>query len=341
MGKDSPETGLVLAGIDGSTPLGFMAALGLLQVLEEHCNRQKVDVTPPPSVRLSWKQLDTWRPVFQATEELDEVVNIVMDDVVRWAESPLLSFRYVKLEKQGPKTVGGLKAPLAVVRAWQRAQREGGGEAEAAFAAGLFCDAVVEESKKSATNEEHTKCGVPYDPDVALDQIVERTFFDFTSRNAQFLEQVQVIRGYLKPDIVRAALERGAPDYVAAQTARTLDWDPTSDTPGAIFTGYRRGFLPVHEWLAFRSLSLFPLAGAGRRVLLTACSGRRLEGEFTWPLWDRPATLDAIRSLAGYPKLTELKPDQRRALGISTLLQAGLTKKADGYTGTFAPARPV
>lgn len=74
---------------------------------------------------------------------------------------------------------------------------------------------------------------------------------------------------------------------------------------------------------------------------MTACIGRRLNGEFSWPLWGSPATLDTIRSLVGCPRLTELETAERRALGISTLLQAGLTKKADGYTGTFAPARPV
>lgn len=114
-----------------------------------------------------------------------------------------------------------------------------------------------------------------------------------------------------------------------------------SDTPGAIYTGYQRGFLPVHEWLGFRGLRLFPLAARGSQVRMTACTGRRLRGELTWPLWESPAPLVAVRSLVGYPRPTQLTPEQRRALGISLLLSAELTKKADGYTGTFAPARPV
>lgn len=74
---------------------------------------------------------------------------------------------------------------------------------------------------------------------------------------------------------------------------------------------------------------------------MTGCTGRRLDGEFTWPLWEFPARLDAIRFLVGYPRLEMLSATERRALGVSVLLQAGLTKKADGYSGTFAPARPV
>ena len=53
------------------------------------------------------------------------------------------------------------------------------------------------------------------------------------------------------------------------------------------------------------------------------------------------AASDSVRSLLSYPNLSELTDDQRRALGISALLSADLTKKADGYTGTFAPARPL
>lgn len=336
MVDESQQTALVIPGIDGSTPLGFLSALGLLQVLDE-----QPDAEQRRAHRLSWKQLDTWRPVVHEGSGLSEIVELVMADLARWADSPLLGFRYVKLEKQGPKAVGGLKAPLAVVRAWLRKQRDAGREAETAYGSALFCDAVIENAKKWATSADHASCGVEHDAEIGLEQVIERTFFDFTSRNAQFLEQVQAIRGYLQPEVVRAALERGAPDYEAARTARTLDWDPTADTPGAIFTGYRRGFLPLHEWLAFRALRCFPLASAGQRVLLTACTGRRLDGTFTWPLWERPARLAAICSLIGYPELSKLPPTQRRALGVSALLQAGLTKKADGYTGTFAPARPV
>lgn len=47
------------------------------------------------------------------------------------------------------------------------------------------------------------------------------------------------------------------------------------------------------------------------------------------------------RALPFHWPATKLDRDERRALGISELLQAGLTKKADGYSGTFSPAKPV
>lgn len=332
MSDDMHGSGLVISGIDGGTPLGFLAALGLLQVL--HDARKEGSLAP----RLSWKQLDAWRPVLHGAESLESLAPVIHADCKRWNESPLLTFRYVKQEKQGPKAVGGLKAPLAVVRAWSSARRGAEDEESLAYGAALFCDGVTEVNKKPATADDHVSLGIPVDSDVDMELTVERNFLDLTARNAQFLEQVELIRAHLTHDGIEQALRLGTVDYEAP---RTLDWDPASDTPGAIYTGYQRGFLPVHEWLGFRALRLFPLTNSGSRAVMTACTGRRLNGEFTWPLWGTPATLDAIRSLVGYPRLTELETEERRALGISTLLQAGLTKKADGYTGTFSPATPV
>ena len=107
-----------------------------------------------------------------------------------------------------------------------------------------------------------------------------------------------------------------------------------------LFRSYRRGYLPVHEWLAFRGLAYFPIATSRGKICNTACTGRRLDGEFTWPLWDAAIALDAIRSLVAYPGLSRLDRDARSAFGIAAVLCAKLTKKADGRSGTFAPTRP-
>src|SRR5690606_36680881 len=97
---------LMLPGMDGATPLGFLAALGLLQVLYDHQESQQTAAT------LHWKQLDSWRPVFRGTGSLDHLVKVVSADANAWVTSTLLDFRYVKLEKKGPRPVGGLRAPV-------------------------------------------------------------------------------------------------------------------------------------------------------------------------------------------------------------------------------------
>jgi hypothetical protein len=327
------KAGVLLEGLDGGTPLGFLSALGVLRIMSERLDRAGESDSP---LRLAWRQLDAWRPIVFGWESLAVIGAAVYEDSLAWANAALLKFRYVKLEKRGPKAVGGLKAPAAVFRAWLSARRQARDEQAVEYAVALMCEEITEEIKGAATVEQHQDEGIALSGEAALDRSAERTFFDFTARNAQFLEQLECIRGHITLDRVLTALERGEAD---ASAPRSMDWDPASDTPASIYTGYQRGFLPVHEWLAFRGLAYFPVGASGGKVRNAACSGRRLEGEFYWPLWEVPAGLDAIRSLVVYPNLSRLNAKAREALGITAVLCASLTKKADGRSGTFSPSR--
>ena len=333
--SETGERTVVLEGLDGGTPLGFLAAVGLLQVLADRAVAEDPKATLP---RLSWRQLDGWRPCLHGPGSVEDVASLVHQDAQAWQEAALLQFRYVKVEKGGAKQVGGLRAPVAVLRAWLLDRRAAGDELSLSYAQALMSESASELNKKPPTAEHLRAASIPLSEDVPLEQSTERTFFDFTSRNAQFLEQVAKIRGHLTLEAIERALERGDPEPDAPCT---LDWDLSSDVPASIYTGYARGFLPTHEWLAFRGLVCFPVTGLGARARTTACQGRRLRGAFLWPLWEAPAGPDTVRSLIGRMDLERLTPNERQALGISIVLRAQLTKKADGYTGTFAPPGPV
>jgi hypothetical protein len=325
---------VVLEGLDGATPLGFLAALGTQRVLAERRAPDRSSLVP----RLAWTLLDAWRPVLAGVESVDAVVDAVHSDARDWEFSPLLSFRYLKLEKGGPKRVGGLRAPAAVLRRWLLDHRARHDDRALAQMAALVCETANEPADETPGEELLRQHGVPFDVDAPLNRLMLPTYFDFTSRNAQFLEQVEEIRSYLTRESIAAGLTTGGPDLAAP---RSLDWDPAADMPGAIYTGFARGFLPVAEWLAFRGLASFPVTGVGAKLETTACAGRRKSGVFVWPLWERPAGLHAVRSLVGYPHLERLDAGEREALGVVTVLCSELTKKADGYSGMFAPARAV
>lgn len=155
------------------------------------------------------------------------------------------------------------------------------------------------------------------------------------------------VRCYVASNVssIRLAVDRAIVDEglrsgrVDAAAPRSMDWDPMADTPGAIYTGHARGLLPVAEWLAFRGLGNLLVSSRGASISTTACTGRRLGGEFVWPLWEAPTGRETARSLLAWPRLDRLGPDVLRALGITTVLRADLTKKADGYSGMFSPTR--
>jgi len=324
---------VVLEGLDGGTPLGFLAGIGLQQVLADSA-RESGEHAP----LLSWRLLDAWRPVLHGPASFDAVAEMVHEDARAWQSAPILHFRYVKIEKNGPKAVGGLRPPLAVLRRWLRERREEGDEVSLAYGAALMCETTGEPIEKPPSVDQLREHEIAVDPDAPLDLSAGRTFFDFTARNAQFLEQVEEIRSYLGLEIISDGLRSGRPD---ARAPRSMDWDPTADTPGAIYTGYARGFLSVAEWLAFRGLVALPVSGRGSDSRTTACTGRRLAGAFIWPLWEAPTPLSTSRSLVAWPRLDQLEPDALRALGVVTVLRADLTKKADGYSGMFSPSRPA
>lgn len=333
MAEEKEGVGIVLEGLDGGSALGFLAGLGVQRVLAE---RSRLSGDSPP--RLSWHLLDAWRPLLHGPPSYDAVVDAVHEDALVWERAPILLFRYLKIEKQGPKPFAGLKAPLGVLRHWLAERRAAGDEQSLSHACALMCETAWERIEKPVTFEQLVEHGIEFAADTPLDRSSLPTSFDFTSRNAQFLDQVATIREYLDRRIIEAGLRRGEPD---ASAPRSMDWDPAADRPGAIYTGYEGGFIPVAEWLAFRGLACFPVAGEGASLQTTACSGRRLAGEFVWPLWETPAGPATVRSLVAYPGLDRLASGERQALGITAVLRAVLTKKADGYSGMFAPSRPT
>lgn len=334
------ERDVPIPGLDGATALGFLAGLGLLRVLADAADRH------PPA--LSWRLLDAWRPVLHGPASLDDVVDAVERDTKRWANSAVLTFQYVKVEKKKnkktgaeerePKLFSGLRAPVAVLRSWLDELKAKGDGPALEYTAALMCETATEPIDRPPTSEELASAAIQAAADAPLDRVTMPTFFDFTSRNAQFLDQVEHIRRSIDRGAIDAQLRHGRG---SAEAARSMDWDPGADTPAAIYTGHVRSFFPVAEWLAFRGLVFFPLAGFGSTLRTTSCSGRRKDGEFVWPLWGVKAGAATVGSLLGLKGIDKLDAGARRALGVTAVFRSGLTKMADGYAGMFAPSRPT
>ena len=324
---------VVLTGLDGTNPLGFMAALGVLTVLSARSDPKTVGPT------LSWRAESGWRPAVSGASELDELIEIIDDDRQAWATAPILAFRYVKLEKKGPKLVGGMRPSAAVLRAWLARRLDRNDSASLSHACALWSEGAYTETSGTAPTREVLRLhSVEATQDVPLSRVLLPTHFDFTSRNAQFLEQAEQIRGYVTPERMLAELSSAQGDSSAP---RTLDWDTLTDIPGALAGSQSAGFRPGTEWLAFRGLSMLPVHATGHALQTTACTGRRKSGSFTWPLWTPSLSPDTTRSLIAYPRLAQIAAAERSAMGIGAVFTSKLTKKADGYAGVFAPSAPT
>jgi len=335
--KGEPTDGNVrLPGLDGSNPLGFLAALGVLRIADA---RARLNGGPAPL--LSWDETSS-QPLFQEVDRIELLRDAILDDAAVWAGVRATGLLYPKVEKGGVKAFRGLKPPVAVLRGWLISCLDEPVDREILdLAASLTAETATEDipDKKLATLADYESVSCPLDPSGSTTTSTLPTAFDFTTRNTQFLDQARLIRENLDAEIVLAALtgQSMADDRLSG---RTMGWDPAAERPAALYS-YGRQPNPVLEWCAFRSLPFFPVFGSSGKLHTTACTGRRKEGAFTWALWSPPIGARVIRSWVSYNGLAQLTHGARQRLGVSRVLQVTLGKAADGYTGVFSPTRTL
>lgn len=98
--NNGTDDGLPLCGLDGTNPLGFRAALGVLRLLS---------LGTENDVKMSWKRLDgTWRPILSGlnttAEDLGSVLKAAFSklDVSVWSLDENLPFAASRLRQEVP-----------------------------------------------------------------------------------------------------------------------------------------------------------------------------------------------------------------------------------------------
>lgn len=327
-------TSVAIQGLDGSSLIGFLAGLGVVEAL--YNTRPADDSESIP--RLSWTYSGRWHPTLTGVNSVGELVARILADARSDEVERVLQFRYVKVEKNGPKAVRALKAPVSVLRS---AFKEGLGASHfgaVGILAALACETACEpgDDSRAATHEDLIAEGVTFDSEIPLGLVALQTPFDFTSRNTQFLDQISIVRSYLTDVAVREDLIEGK----GTPADRIMRWDALTDMPGALFG--RNGPLPrpVAEWLAFRGIAYFLLSGSGARLEMPGLSGRRKAGHFSWVLWDGFLNREVIRSLVAVDWPSE-EPVSVSGRGIVAGYSVELRKDATGYDGAVSAATPL
>lgn len=319
---------VVCRGVVGDTALGFLAGLGVANVCAS---------LTEASVSIAW-ETGSWALAVDSPATSEELADLVALDAEAWSASRVLEFSYPKREKSGVKTFKGLRAPVAVWRAWLERLIDDEDHHALEFAAALADEAAVEEipDAKCLSATDLAPFGVAPGAVGSHRHSTLPTFFDFTSRNAQFLDQADVIRRVVTAEVAQRAIlaEPGA-----RITERTMGWGSSNDRPAALYS-YGGDVDPVLEWLAFRGLSFLPVTSDGNRLRVTACSGRRKSGVFTWPLWDARCSVPVVRALLKADWVAKTVA-HRRLSGVTQVFQSDLSKAADGYSGVFLPSRPA
>lgn len=301
--------GIVLSGVDGSNPLGFLAAVGLLRWLTEEDPEQDGVVT------LHWRDEGVWRPVLGGVSDLEGAIQRIADDARSWLDAPALNLSYEKVDKKGVKVVYDLKPPPDVFRDWLRSLQ---GQARGQEFAAAYGVAEVTDNNGN----------------------VKPTALHFTAGQQVFLEMVRALAEQV---LVEDLWEALFGPWAYARKLPSLSWDATVSRDYALRAGdpskEKRAGIPGADWLAFQALPLLPVAARGRRLETACAGGGWKDGRLRWPVWTVRATLPAVRALLTSDGLERMGADQRSARGIGQVFACDIARSDQGGYGSFGPAR--
>lgn len=294
-----------LVGVDGSNPLGFLAAIGLLRLV--------------PRARLGFSDDGSFRAFVDVLDKSETDLATLISDDAKAAEDRNAPWRFTytkaATKKQGPQEVADLKPPPDYFK--------------------RFLSTCVEAWLSG--NEESAGYAAAYGTDVAVDGKgnTKPTAFHFTAAQQTFLGAVDGIRASVTEGWVRKSLFEGH----GASPGSNLRWDPGSERNWALMANNPSGDgtrvdAPL-EWLAFRGVPMLPSFPRGTRIVTTGVLGRGDDMTFTWPLWTVPASHNTTRSVLQVDWTGNAK--ERRARGVFAICSSAIRRTSQGF-GNFGPS---
>ena len=293
-----------LVGVDGSNPLGFLAALGFLRVA--------------PGAKLAFSEDGSFRAfvdgIDKSASDLATLIAVDASDSVDSNAPWRFTYTKAATKKQGPQPVADLKPPpddfkkflATCIKAWLT-----GSDEAAAYAAAYGTDIAID-------GKGNTK----------------PTAFHFTAANQTFLGAVEVIRASVTKEWVETSLFKGHGE----KPGSNLRWDPGAERNWALMANNpssdgTRVDAPL-EWLAFRGLPLLPSFPRGTRIITTGVIGRGDDMTFMWPLWSIPASLLTTRSAL---QIDWGSAKERAARGVFAICSSAIRRTSQGF-GNFGPS---
>ncbi len=348
-----------LLGLEGSNPLGFLAALGTLVTLHE---------AGYTDTKLAWSHDGFHIPVLHTTHGRDraELTRILAgalcgkpvppdaDAKARVAEEEMDKARTAIKKKRNDLRRRGLRGaarqeaierelrPLERIyrdkrRAWLDLLQNSVPRPELALGRTIDCTSDEYRSCAAALLESTTQSSrssldllAAFGTDACRrkdsDRIQPTPFCFVTGSGHQFfLETVRQLLSHVTEErIDRVLFERW--DY--GDEGLSMRWDPSEDRRYALMDrdpSDRRNRVRtmwMANLLAYRALSLFPTAPWGSRVAATGWDPQHRA--FSWPLWGHPAGADTVRSVLQIQEVTQEHPDAGavRARGIFGVYRA-------------------
>ena len=302
--------GTHLSGLEAVNPLAFLAALGVQVAFEGQDDQPK----------LWWSDDLTPHAVVSEEFSIGQIADRSAAVFPQWLNSPAMQ---PGLPRNDAKTRALKLKPENVRKYLKSAQADEPGNS---LAAALLAEGSLDNNN-----------------------IAKPSDLYFTAGKQIFMEMARkVLKGVTHEDI-SDALE-GQWHYNSELPS--LNWDVIDDRNYALSASdpskIKKTTNPGVEALAVLGLSLYPVF-AGKldgkdRTLTQGCSGQWTSASFSWPIWNRPATPHAVKSLLAHASHNEPSERLRKQLpawGVQAIRSSPIGRSSQGGYGTFSPSGVV
>ena len=296
--------GVHLTGLQGTNPLGFLAALGI-QVLFEHDKEQP---------RLWWSDDVIRYAVVDDAFDVDRIVQQAMEEFPRWAASPALNPPLPEDKAKRDK----LKFDHEHLR--QYLEKAQNGHPGNALATALVAEGSMDNNGMAKPSDLYFTAG-------------QQKFLEMARQILEGTDENTLIKGISSQWDYKSSLPSLMWDVTDDRIYALAATDPAKD---------KKETNPGPEALAILGLSRYPVFASPKGTLTLGCYGTWKRGTFSWPIWTKPAGQGAVRSLLAHATYTSMPTWERRipwlrSWGVSTVLRSAIRRSSQGGYGTFAP----
>lgn len=281
-----------LPALDGRSPLGVLAAMGLLRLLDSHTD---------DTARLAWDTTHLTARLETTRSSIDEIVDDLRGIVSRIPPGAVLPEMPAGLPPVG-EAPDKLRMPPERLRDYADGLVKPAGTEAEAWIASLVTDLVVDDAGRVGMSLFSAPAGKQ-----STRTMLEKPL-EFVRKNPQVL--LESLSGWRRYDGVTG-------EYL---DHRAL-FDATDAGGGqAVMRG-----VPGATWLALMSYPLFRTTAIGRRTATSGWHVQDRKNTLVLPIWRQPLGVDAVTALVEHPifaaKAVGITPAMRD-LGVIDLCRA-------------------
>ena len=321
-----------LKAIDGSNPLGFLAALGTLGELSQLDS----------NVRLAWRSGARWIPFLKCPEFFSE--SFIAQQLVEKLRGNPVDLAADKMRAEAQRRLDDVKTAIRKAEKQLKERKLRGAERRVARERDI---APLEQQRDSARKGllVALKSAVPSSelalgqrPDCTVGEYREHALLGRSSARITDRSSIDLLASFgaeidegeekrIRPtpfcfitgsghqwflDTARQLVEKVSEDkirealferWVHRDEKLSMRWDPSDDRRYALMdrdptaSDNKSTTVWMANLLAYRALAFFSCVPAARGLRTVGWAKDRDVESFTWPLWEIPLTADTIRSL--------------------------------------------